>query len=899
MSRESGIQIAPKVVIQKPVSFPYKDSKKVPWNYNCNVTIPGEESLVNASGEDEDFYTRSGKRYDLVNARVESGKGKALAVELGKVKTDKIEPRINQPVTENEANEFLKFLKHSEYSVVEQLHKQPTRISMLELILSSEIHRNALIKVLNETYVADDISVNKLDRLVNNISADNFIFFNDDEIPPGGRGTTKALHVSTYCGKHMLSRVLIDNGSTLNVLPLSTLNRLPVDSSHMKSCQNIVRAFDGAVPSSLHQKLKLVTEGRLITIDAEEDIIASVTSDAPYLGVDDDAVECSFRSLEFVNATFVTEGKKIPMPSISRATRMGLQMTVGKRVVPERGLGRCLQGKIEAPVVKDKQDRFGLGFKPNVKQRKKELEKRQDRRKARLNGKEVDWEPMAFPHISRTFISGGTMYSGLRTPRKKTAEEMSQDINDMSDSTMDLENPFERDMCLEESQDFEDNTDYNLPPDLLRMVEQEEKQVLPHEETIETVILEEGKVVKIGTCIAEEVKQDLVKLLREFKDVFAWSYQDMPGLSTDIVVHRLPIKEDYKPVQQKLRRMRPDVVLKIKEEVQKQFDAGFLQVVKYSEWVANIVPVPKKDGKVRMCVDYRDLNKASPKDNFPLPHIDALVDNTAGHSLFSFMDGATYQRAMVTLFHDMMYNELEVYVDDMIAKSKTEEEHVQVLKKLFMRLRKFQLKLNLAKCTFGVRSGKLLGFVVSEKGIEIDPDKVRAIQELPPPRTQKEVRGFLERLNYIARFISQLTEKCDPIFRLLKKHNPSVWDEECQKTFDKVKHYLSNAPVLMPPCPDKPLILYLAVFENSMGCVLGQHDESGRKERAIYYLIYVNQKAVKGSAIAEFLASRALDDYEPLNFDFPNEDLMYIATVEKDFQEGGPWKLSFDELQML
>ena len=119
----------------------------------------------------------------------------------------------------------------------------------------------------------------------------------------------------------------------------------------------------------------------------------------------------------------------------------------------------------------------------------------------------------------------------------------------MSDSTMDLENLFERDMCPEESQDFEDNTDCNLSPDLLRMVEQEEKQILPHEETIETVILEEGKVLKIGTRIAEEVKQDLIELLREFKDVFAWSYQDMPGLSTDIVVHRLPIKEDCKPVQ--------------------------------------------------------------------------------------------------------------------------------------------------------------------------------------------------------------------------------------------------------------------------------------------------------------------------------------------------------------
>lgn len=117
------------------------------------------------------------------------------------------------------------------------------------------------------------------------------------------------------------------------------------------------------------------------------------------------------------------------------------------------------------------------------------------------------------------------------------------------------------------------------------------------------------------------------------------------------------------------------------------------------------------------------------------------------------------------------------------------------------------------------------------KGIEIDPDKVKAIQELSPPCTQKEVRGFLGRLNYIARFISQLTEKCDLVFHLLKKHNPGEWNEECQRAFDKVKQYLSNTPVLMPPNPDKPLILYLAVFENSMGCVLGQHDESGGKKK--------------------------------------------------------------------
>ena len=182
----------------------------------------------------------------------------------------------------------------------------------------------------------------------------------------------------------------------------------------------------------------------------------------------------------------------------------------------------------------------------------------------------------------------------------------------------------------------------------------------------------------------------------------------MLGLDTDIVVHRLPLREECAPVKQKLRRVKLEMLLKIKEEVKKQLNAGFLEVAKYPQWVANIVPKPKKDGKVWMCVDYRHLNRASPKDNFLLSHIDTLVDNTAKHSLFSFMDGfsgynqikmaskdmkkttfltiwgtfcykvmpfglknveATYQRAMVTLFHDMMHKEIKVYVDDMIAKS--------------------------------------------------------------------------------------------------------------------------------------------------------------------------------------------------------------------------------------
>uniref|UniRef100_A0A2N9I3X3 RNase H type-1 domain-containing protein n=1 Tax=Fagus sylvatica TaxID=28930 RepID=A0A2N9I3X3_FAGSY len=405
----------------------------------------------------------------------------------------------------------------------------------------------------------------------------------------------------------------------------------------------------------------------------------------------------------------------------------------------------------------------------------------------------------------------------------------------------------------------------------------------------------------------------------------------MPGLDTDIVVHKIPLKPECKPVKQALRRMKPEVILKIKEEVEKQLKAGFLSTVTYSDWVANIVPVPKKDGKVRMCVDYRDLNRASPKDNFPLPHIDTLVDNTATNVVFSFMDGfsgynqikmaeedksktafvthwgtfvydvmpfglknagATYQRAMVTLFHDMIHHEIEVYVDDMIAKSRTAQDHLTDLRKLFQRLKKYQLRLNPNKCAFGVTSGKLLGFIVSGRGIEIDPAK--------------------------------LTATCEPLFKLLRKDVKIKWTEDCQKAFDKIKEYLLNPPILVPPTPGRPLILYLTVQEASMGCMLGQQDETGKKEQAIYYLskkftepetryllvekdvlrtawawaskklrqtvhALLHHLAIKGQAIADYLADYPSEQLELMDSEFPDEDVMI---VEEDNQ--GRWKLYFD-----
>ncbi|WKA03681.1 hypothetical protein VitviT2T_021780 [Vitis vinifera] len=369
-----------------------------------------------------------------------------------------------------------------------------------------------------------------------------------------------------------------------------------------------------------------------------------------------------------------------------------------------------------------------------------------------------------------------------------------------------------------------------------------DERVSPTTRDVETVDFgteDQSRELTIGSNLSIDEKDRLIHLLRSYLDVFAWSYEDMPGLDPSIVHHILP---HARPVKQKLRRLHP-------------------------RWSL-------QDGKVRVGVDFKDLNKASPKDDFPLPHIDLLVDSTAGHSMLSFMDGfsgynqilrapkdmekttfiiewgtyyykvmpfrlknaeATYQRAITTLFHDMMHRDIEVYVDDMIVKSRGRVDHLEALERFFERIRKFRLRLNLKKCTFGVTFGKLLGHMVSERGIEVDPDKIKAILDMPVPKTEKEIRGFLGRLQYISRFIARLTDICEPIFRLLRKNQPTIWNDDYQLAFEKIKKYLLSPPILVPPTLGRPLLLYLLVSDMALGCMLAQIDDSG-KERTIYYL---------------------------------------------------------------
>uniref|UniRef100_A0A2N9J3I5 Integrase catalytic domain-containing protein n=1 Tax=Fagus sylvatica TaxID=28930 RepID=A0A2N9J3I5_FAGSY len=197
----------------------------------------------------------------------------------------------------------------------------------------------------------------------------------------------------------------------------------------------------------------------------------------------------------------------------------------------------------------------------------------------------------------------------------------------------------------------------------------------------------------------------------------------------------------------------------------------------------------------------RDLNKACPKDSYPLPRIDQLVDSTAGHKLLSFMDAFSgYNQIQMeeedqekTAFITSRGRNVEVYVDDMLVKSKENEDHLTDLKETFQALRTYNMKLNPKKCAFGVSSGKFLGFMVSQCGIEANPDKIKAILEMSPPTTVKEVQSLTGKAAALNRFVSRSTDKCLPFFKILRK--AFQWTEECQRAFEELKLALSSSAV--------------------------------------------------------------------------------------------------------
>ena len=182
--------------------------------------------------------------------------------------------------------------------------------------------------------------------------------------------------------------------------------------------------------------------------------------------------------------------------------------------------------------------------------------------------------------------------------------------------------------------------------------------------------------------------------------------------------------------------------------------------------------------------------------------------------------GATYQREMTTIFHDYMHILVEDYVDDLLCKSQRWRDHLGILDQIFNRMEGYKLGLNPKKCVFGVVSGKLLGYIVSQRGIEIDPEKVKAILDMPPPNNLRKLRGLQGRLQSVRRFIAQLADKCHSFQHLLCKGISFQWNEQCDNSFQQLKDYLLNPPVLMAPILGKPFILYISATEIALGALL-------------------------------------------------------------------------------
>ncbi|KAL0451749.1 UNVERIFIED_CONTAM: Transposon Tf2-12 polyprotein [Sesamum latifolium] len=152
---------------------------------------------------------------------------------------------------------------------------------------------------------------------------------------------------------------------------------------------------------------------------------------------------------------------------------------------------------------------------------------------------------------------------------------------------------------------------------------------------------EDPRPIYTSASLTQEEEEAYIMLLHEFKNVFAWSYKEMPGLDPKVAVHHLSVKKGARPVKQGQRRFRPELIPLIETEVNKLIEVGFIREVKYPMWISSIVPVREKNGQIRVCVDFRDLNNACPKDDFPLPIAELMIDATTGHEVLSFMDGSS------------------------------------------------------------------------------------------------------------------------------------------------------------------------------------------------------------------------------------------------------------------
>ncbi|KAI3820705.1 hypothetical protein L1987_08253 [Smallanthus sonchifolius] len=368
-------------------------------------------------------------------------------------------------------------------------------------------------------------------------------------------------------------------------------------------------------------------------------------------------------------------------------------------------------------------------------------------------------------------------------------------------------------------------------------------------------------VAFLAHIVQKDVKEKNIQdipIIRDFPEVFPEDLSGLPPVRQ--VEFRIDLVPGANPVARAPYRLAPSELQEIASQLQELSDKGFIHP-SHSPWGAPVVFVKKKDGLFRMCIDYRELNKLTIKNRYPLPRIDDLFDQLQGSTCFSKIDlRSSYHQLRVqeedipktafrtryghyefmvmpfgltnalAVFMDLMNRVckpyldkfLIVFIDVILIYSKTKSDHEQHLRLVLDLLRKEQLYAKFSKCEFWLKEVQFLGHIVNEKGIHVDPAKIEAIENWNAPKTPTEVRSFLGLAGYYRRFISNFSKLAVPLTALTHKGKPYEWGPKQEEAFQTLKQKLCNAPILTLPDGNDDLVVYCDASNQGLCCVLMQ-----------------------------------------------------------------------------
>jgi len=349
-------------------------------------------------------------------------------------------------------------------------------------------------------------------------------------------------------------------------------------------------------------------------------------------------------------------------------------------------------------------------------------------------------------------------------------------------------------------------------------------------------------------------------LIDEFQDVFS-PMQNLPPVRN--TGHTIPTEAGASPPFKPMFRLSPKELAEVETQVTELLKAGLIEPSS-SPYGAPVLFVGKKDGSLRMCIDYRALNKITIKNKYPLPRIDQLLDSISGSKIFTSLDlqsgyhqirispedvaktafrtpfghyqfkvlsfgltnaPATFQAAMNDMLRPVLNKFVVVYIDDILIYSKTPEEHIQHVRQILDLLRQHAFHIKLKKCEFEKKEVTFLGHIVGADGIKVDPTKIQAIKDWKTPTSVHEVRSFVGLATYFRKFIRWFSQMVAPLTNLTKKDVQFVWDAICQTAFENTKHALMNAPVLVLPDFNLPFVVVCDASIQGLGAVLLQHEK--------------------------------------------------------------------------